>query len=300
MLDKTVLILASSLAIGCTAELDDADVAPDDARQAEIAEITENLLAAGYTEDDIEVVEMSDPVEVAGQLVFEAGPAVFVQDDVHVTLEASRELAGVESDDPSFRHWRTPTLVNNGSTICLLRAMELIPEVGPALYGVLSSDMATGVSYAASNYNIYPDIGLTFSVRDGLLDINGNVHYPPGGDTGCDFTIGIVQGWGSLGGISGFPSGGTPYGLIRLIGSANNQVFEHIATHEIGHCIGMRHTDWLTRQSCGQWVSEPQDGAVGIPGTPYHTTDSVYAACFPLDTDGELRGYDVVALETIY
>lgn len=41
-------------------------------------------------------------------------------------------------------------------------------------------------------------------------------------------------------------------------------------------------------------------GTTQIPGTPYYTTNSVFAACAPVDTNGEFRGDDVLALQTLY
>ena len=80
----------------------------------------------------------------------------------------------------------------------------------------------------------------------------------------------------------------------------NNQVYEHIATHEIGHAIGFRHSDWITRESCGESVQEPWSGAQYIPGTPVITTNSIMAACLPEFTNGEFRGDDVEAFEYVY
>jgi hypothetical protein len=77
-------------------------------------------------------------------------------------------------------------------------------------------------------------------------------------------------------GSAGFPSGGNPYNQIRMNtywytpGIAVNALATTIA-HEMGHCIGFRHTDYMNRAySCGTGGNEGAStvGAVYIPGTP--------------------------------
>lgn len=79
-------------------------------------------------------------------------------------------------------------------------------------------------------------------------------------------------------GSAGFPtSSGNPYNQIRMNtywyspGIAVNALATTIA-HEMGHCIGFRHTDYMNRSySCGgSAVNEGSAGvgAVYIPGTP--------------------------------
>jgi hypothetical protein len=72
---------------------------------------------------------------------------------------------------------------------------------------------------------------------------------------------------------AGFPSGGNPFPFIRIdafymLQSANTVA--RIMAHEIGHCIGFRHTDFASQASpCGGVAPEPSGvGAIYIPGTP--------------------------------
>ena len=79
-------------------------------------------------------------------------------------------------------------------------------------------------------------------------------------------------------GSAGFPTGGNPYGEIKMSGvleSSHGLGTNGIATiigHEMGHCIGFRHTDYFDRSvSCGGSTSNEGDagiGAINIPGTP--------------------------------
>lgn len=114
-------------------------------------------------------------------------------------------------------------------------------------------------------------------------------------------------------GSAGFPTNsGDPYGEIKMSGvleSSYGLSTEGIATiiaHEMGHCVGFRHTDYFNRAiSCGGGTSNEGDGGVGanlIPGTPAGATagdNSWMLAC----TDGGDRPFnndDQVALDYLY
>jgi len=113
---------------------------------------------------------------------------------------------------------------------------------------------------------------------------------------------------GPTGGSSGFPSGGQPYGQIKIGVSMNNysvDVNEHVITHELGHCIGFRHSDYYNRSiSCGSGGNEGDAGigAILIPGTPSTATvgGSVMNSCFRASENGEWTSTDVTALNALY
>ena len=114
-------------------------------------------------------------------------------------------------------------------------------------------------------------------------------------------------------GSAGFPtSSGDPYGQIKMSGILESSYglstagIATIIAHEMGHCIGFRHTDYFNRSiSCGGSASNEGDGGVGanhIPGTPTGATLSAKSwmlAC----TDGGDRPFnndDKTALDYLY
>lgn len=114
-------------------------------------------------------------------------------------------------------------------------------------------------------------------------------------------------------GSAGFPTAsGDPYGQIKMSGileSSYGLSTDGIATiiaHEMGHCIGFRHTDYFDRSiSCGGSTANEGDGGVGadhIPGTPTGASlnqKSWMLAC----TDGGNRPFnndDKTALNYLY
>ncbi len=114
-------------------------------------------------------------------------------------------------------------------------------------------------------------------------------------------------------GSAGFPtSSGDPFGTISLSGilqSSFGLSVNGIATiiaHEMGHCIGFRHTDYFDRSiSCGGSPTNEGDAGVGanlIPGTPAGA--SLADASWMLScTDGSDRPFnsdDQVALDFLY
>jgi hypothetical protein len=111
-------------------------------------------------------------------------------------------------------------------------------------------------------------------------------------------------------GSAGFPSGGNPFNQIRLNTKfyTPNIAVNPLATtiaHEMGHCIGFRHTDYFNRAiSCGgQATNEGAAGigAVYIPGTPSGASpNSWMLACGSTTGNRPFTTADITALTFVY
>jgi hypothetical protein len=130
-----------------------------------------------------------------------------------------------------------------------------------------------------------------------------------GSTTGCNAVIRARVSSGT-GGSAGFPSGGLPFNTINIGSGLNSGTFsvdtvEHVMTHELGHCIGFRHSDWFNRSiSCGSGGTEGAGtvGAIHISGTPTGATvgGSLMNSCFRNSESGEFTSSDLTAVNTLY
>jgi hypothetical protein len=116
-------------------------------------------------------------------------------------------------------------------------------------------------------------------------------------------------GTGVLGQSGGFPSGGNPapgFTLVpNVINSSNINYIATIMAHEMGHCVGFRHTDYMNRAySCGGSTSNEGASTVGailIPGTPSSADpNSWMLACVGNGVNRPFNTNDVTALNYLY
>jgi hypothetical protein len=206
---------------------------------------------------------------------------VIVGNDAVVTPEAAEEM--LQTDPKTQEQYRTTNLVGTSVTkIC----------VNPTSTFNSYSRLSQGLDLAIQNYN---QLGL-------------RITFARGPTTGCTANITATVTSGA-GGSSGFPSGGKPYGTINIgtgLQSYSVDVNEHVITHEIGHTIGFRHSDYYNRAiSCGGSASNEGDGGVGailIPGTPSTAVvgGSIMNSCFRSTETGEWTSSDITALNYLY
>lgn len=206
-----------------------------------------------------------------------------LEGDLHMSMEQAQSLESLQG--LSAKNYHTNNLVSQNTVI------DIIGYTGSGF--ALTTNEQTALQWAVNNYNRL-GLSITFNLTYGtdfaskdMVVYNNNANQS------------------GSGGSAGFPEGGAPFKFVQIYGlsNSNTNVIEHVITHEIGHSVGFRHTDWFSRQSCGQNVNEGTAGvgANPIPGTPegYDST-SVMLACFSSNEDGEFNNNDITALNYLY
>lgn len=237
------------------------------------------LSAAGFDIHNIAPTRLGD-----GRILAEGD---IIIEDVNNLLAPNR-LATVEQ-------YSTNNLVNAGGG----RVITMYAPTGRKGY---SAAMIAGLDEAISRYNS-ENLSISFQRVTS--------------SRGADITMKRLSKRDERRGVlgsAGFPtSSGDPYNQILMSGileSSYGLSTDGIATiigHEMGHCIGFRHTDYFNRSiSCGGSADNEGSGSIGanhIPGTntgaDLQGNGSYMLAC----TDGSNRPFtndDQTALDYLY
>jgi hypothetical protein len=176
--------------------------------------------------------------------------------------------------------YRTTNLVKNLPRVITVSISNKLP-----------SSYVAALDEALGRYNAL-GIGITFSrVSSGAA-------------------ISVVKGNGNFLASAGFPtSSGSPYGQVKVnsnaIGGQPQSTVATIIAHELGHCIGFRHTDYMNRAySCGGAAANEGAstvGAIHIPGTPTGPdSGSWMLSCIGSGQNRPFNNNDKAALNYLY
>ncbi|MFZ9386613.1 MAG: M57 family metalloprotease [Chitinophagaceae bacterium] len=183
----------------------------------------------------------------------------------------------------------TKLLIANNEQYRTTNLVNAPRNITVSVSGSYSSGFSSAVDAAIARYNA-ESLQLTFS----RVASGGNIN------------IRIIN-TGQYIASAGFPSGGNPYNEIKYAKKYTTYSLGFMTTvlaHEMGHCIGFRHTDYMDRSySCGTGGNEGAStvGAIQIPGTPSGPDAASWMlACLSATTNRPFNPNDKTALNYLY
>jgi len=226
--------------------------------------VVDKLIEMGYNRETI--IELDNFYLVGGDIMFSKNLSDY----------SDKNEKGIYE-----KHASSNNLVSYSNRIITVYVHSSIPTSG-------ADNWRNAINSAINDWNEISDCFITFQ-----LSTNSN----------SDIIIRSDQNQLSNNVIAsaGFPNNNQPYNtiLINLDFLSNLTVSESIKkrniAHELGHCIGFRHTNWDIRGE-----SALPTGANLIPGTPDQDPNSVMNGGTALDSWIGFSTYDVIATEYLY
>jgi hypothetical protein len=208
---------------------------------------------------------------------------------------------GAQEEHYSTNNLITYTTRFNGGYYTLPNVWVIPVMVDPAVWNNTTEIWHSGVLDAINRYydSVNPNGPTPYYTAWGT--------YAPGTPGTITITSGsLPQGvWAS----AGFPSNGNPFPYITinlpLLSTQQQVTVASILSHEMGHCIGFRHTDYMDRRySCGgSYYNEgtSTEGANWIPGTEHEASpNSWMLSCINSGMNRPLTPTDKYAIRMLY
>ena len=255
------------------------------------------LLIAGFTITSCKkAVKEAEPNQIPGEVISKVSNLGFSTENIQ-KLDNGYLVEGdiILTDEYLNQQPNSPRLIiaqeEQYHTFNLVTGLPRTITV--SVSGSLPASVSSAIDAAIARYNAE---GLTLTFQRGGTS-GGNIHFSTA-PSGAGYIA-----------AAGFPSSsGNPYHSV-LFNTAyagwNASTLASICAHEMGHCIGFRHTDYMNRSySCGgSAVNEGASnvGAIHIPGTPTTAENgSFMLACIGYLQNRNFTANDKEALAYLY